>query len=159
MQEWWTHSDAHIVVATIAFGMGIDKADVRYVYHFNLPKGLEVVLAGDRPRRTRRRAVRPARSSHAATNTDARELRVRRHADPRGDRRPARRRVRTLAGRAVRRLGIRALVTPRRTADVLKTILTYLEPEGFLEQGTLFYAGYSVRPASGEWDDVYATSS
>ena len=39
---------------------------------------------------------------------------------------------------------------------VLKTILTYLELEGFLEQGTPFYAGYSVRPASGEWDDVYA---
>jgi ATP-dependent DNA helicase RecQ len=40
---------------------------------------------------------------------------------------------------------------------VLKTILTYLELDGFLEQGTPFYAGYSVRPASGEWDDVFAT--
>jgi ATP-dependent DNA helicase RecQ len=39
---------------------------------------------------------------------------------------------------------------------VLRTILTYLELDGFLEQGTPFYAGYSVRPASGEWDGVYA---
>ncbi len=41
VQEWFMASDQAVVVATIAFGMGIDKADIRYVYHYNLPKSLE----------------------------------------------------------------------------------------------------------------------
>ncbi|MDH7914275.1 ATP-dependent DNA helicase RecQ [Winogradskyella sp. SYSU M77433] len=37
----WTNEQKQIMVATTAFGMGIDKANVRNVIHFNLPESLE----------------------------------------------------------------------------------------------------------------------
>jgi ATP-dependent DNA helicase RecQ len=156
VQEWWSSSDRNVVVATIAFGMGIDKADVRYVYHLNLPKGLEsysqeIGRAGrdGAPSVCELFACRddvPTLENFAFGDTPTREV---------------------LAGLLdelfANEVGLQFAVSEYEVSArhdvrplVLKTILTYLELDGFLRQGTPFYAGYSLRPRNGSLDEVFA---
>jgi ATP-dependent DNA helicase RecQ len=155
VQEWWSGAERNVVVATIAFGMGIDKADVRYVYHLNLPKGLEsyaqeIGRAG--------RDGEPSTCELLACADDVPTLENFAYGDtptPAAIEGLLREVLSHAVGETIavseHELSGRFDVRPL----VLKTLLTYLELDGLLRQGTPFYAGYSVRPMS-EWDDVYA---
>ena len=156
VQEWWAGSGAGTVVATIAFGMGIDKADVRYVYHHNLPKGLEsysqeIGRAGRDGRESICELLAcpddvPTLENFAYGDTPTPEalasLLTEVFEHPVG----------TELAVSEYELSVRHDLRPL----VLRTALTYLELDGFLRQGTPFYAGYRLRPAGESFDEVFS---
>jgi ATP-dependent DNA helicase RecQ len=144
IQNWWMAEPNGIVVATIAFGMGIDRSNVRYVYHYNLPKSLEsysqeIGRAG--------RDGLPSTVEVFASRSDLPSLQNFAIGD-------------TPEPTSVRRLVSDLLAGPEEISlsmydmaqrydmkpHVMKTALTYLELEGVLHQGTPFYAGYEAKP-------------
>jgi ATP-dependent DNA helicase RecQ len=143
-QEWFMQADNGVVVATIAFGMGIDKANIRYVYHYNLPKSLEnfsqeIGRAG--------RDGLPSTCEMFVCPEDLNALENFAYGDT-----PGLLSVQTFLNEIFTlgdnfdvslydlsaRHDIRQLV--------VRTLLIYLELDGYLEEGTPFYARYQFRP-------------
>ena len=144
VQDRWMGSDQGIVVATIAFGMGIDKATVRYVYHYNLPKSLESY--SQEIGRAGRDGVKSTVELLACPD-DVPTLENFAFGDT-----PTEEALKSLTNDLLSRgpefdTNLYGLSTQHDIRQlVLRTALTYLEMDGVFKQGTPFYAGYEVKP-------------
>jgi ATP-dependent DNA helicase RecQ len=144
VQDWFAAASHAVVVATIAFGMGIDKADIRAIYHYNLPKSLEnlsqeIGRAG--------RDGMPARCETFVCPEDLNALENFAYGDT-----PAPEGVAGLLREvfaqgddfAVSLYDLAGAHDVRQT--VVSTLLTYLELDGWLEAGTPYFARYQFKP-------------
>lgn len=164
VQNRFMAADDRIVVATIAFGMGIDKANIRAVYHFNLPKSLENYA------QEIGRAGRDGLPSHCEILAAAEDLTVLENFTY-GDT-PTAEALRDLLeqllhGRAVGEVfDISAYELSARhdiRQLVVSTALTYLELDGFIAATSPFYTTYQwnfrrpVEEVVGRFDEARRT--
>lgn len=149
-QNWFIGSNTGIVVATIAFGMGIDKSNIRYVYHYNLPKSLEnysqeIGRAG--------RDGKPAICKVYACPDDLNALENFVYGD-----KASPRSLKDLMSRIFKDsrydVSLNELSTQLDIKSlVLSTVMTYLELKGFLKAETPYYQSYEFKTLV-PWDEV-----
>jgi ATP-dependent DNA helicase RecQ len=142
VQDDFMSGRSDVIVATIAFGMGIDKSDIRAVYHFNLPKTLENY------QQEIGRAGRDGLPAHCEMLACADDLTVLENFIL-GDT-PEESALRHLVDHLLR-LGDEFDISRydlSRTTDirslVLETVITYLEKEGILEPAGSFYSTFQI---------------
>ncbi len=144
IQDAFMAADDMIVVATIAFGMGIDKANIRAVYHFNLPKGLESYMqeigrAG--------RDGEPALCEMLACADDVVTLENFTYGDTPDPESVAAITDELLGQGAEFDVSIYDLAQRHDVRDlVVKTLITYLELDGVLQSTGSFYAEFKFQP-------------
>lgn len=144
VQDWFINSDSAIVVATIAFGMGIDKANIRAVYHYNLPKSLENYS------QEIGRAGRDGKASVChilACAEDLIPLQNFIYGDTPSKQALAKFTENIFANQGEFDISLYELSSHCDIRPlVLRTLLTRLELDGFLQGGTPFYANYQFKP-------------
>lgn len=144
IQEEFMQSDDMIVVATIAFGMGIDKANIRGVYHYNLPHSLEGYM--QEIGRAGRDGL-PARCELLACADDITTLENFTYGDTPTPEAIANLTGEILAGGPEIELNLYDLSGRHDVRDlVVKTLLTYLELEGILQPLGAVYTDYQFKP-------------
>lgn len=144
IQDAFMASDNAIIVATIAFGMGVDKSNIRYVYHYNLPKGLESYS------QEIGRAGRDGKTSVCemlACVADVTTLENFTYGDT-----PEASTVEALARDVLDGEEVFDISEYQLSYDhdvrplVIKTLLTYLELEGLIQSTGPFYTEYKFQP-------------
>lgn len=145
-QEWFFRAERGVVVATIAFGMGIDKADIRGVFHYDPPKSLENYS------QEIGRAGRDGKTSLCHFTYYAPD-RIPLENFVYGDT-PTQEAIHSFLGALFAGPQELLLNLHQWSVDhdlkllVLRTLLTYLEIDGYVQAGTPVYASYKFKPAA-----------